>query len=227
MTFLKFSFDLFIQEVRIIHENASTFFKNECYTLSSSYSSTIFNISTTINTPTTMNTQFEALNAQILIFTPPISFHMHKNYISFNSSLYSSKPSPPPPKILILSFVRFIDHSSSWFLIINEWVAFVVKFCFLREAKKVLSLVQGMKSNLFPDLFVKKTFIEDFYGRLLIVEDLYGKSYCQYIRYFCNWLSMCFLETDSLEVFQIFFLNKKIKMLVLQLTELCQKFDLL
>ena len=98
MTFLKFSFDLFIQEVRIIHENASTFFKNECYTLSSSYSSTIFNISTTINTPTTMNTQFEALNAQILIFTPPISFHMHKNYISFNSSLYSSKPSPPPPK---------------------------------------------------------------------------------------------------------------------------------
>ena len=69
--FLDFSFVLFTPQVHIIRENANSFFlfKNGLFTLSTSSSSNIYKIAIAINTPTSMNNQFEALNA------PQIDLH--------------------------------------------------------------------------------------------------------------------------------------------------------
>ena len=67
MIFLKISFALFTPKVRIIHEKCHLFFlfENGFFTLSlsTSSSSIIYKIVIAINTPTTMNNKFEALNA--------------------------------------------------------------------------------------------------------------------------------------------------------------------
>ena len=59
-------FALFTPQVQIIHENAINFyfyfFENGIFTLSTLSSSSIYKIVIAINTPTTMNNQFEALN---------------------------------------------------------------------------------------------------------------------------------------------------------------------
>ena len=68
------------------------FFENAYFTLSPSSSSSIHNIVITINTPTTMNNQFEALNAPKNRFTLFLSqFLWTKNNISFTFSTYSLK----------------------------------------------------------------------------------------------------------------------------------------
>jgi len=74
MLFLDFSFVIFTSQVYIIHENFISFlfffsFENVIFTLSTSSSSSIYKIAITINTPTSMNNQFEALNA------PQIDLH--------------------------------------------------------------------------------------------------------------------------------------------------------
>ena len=74
MFFLDFSFVLFTPQVHNIHENAIKFFlfffsENDIFTLSPSLSSSNYKIAIVINTPTTMNNQFEALNA------PKIDLH--------------------------------------------------------------------------------------------------------------------------------------------------------
>ena len=83
--FLKLSFALFTPEIRTIHENTITLFsfENECFTLSSSSFSSIYNITIAINTPTTMNNQFEALNAP----KNQISTSFHISYAQKPTSL--------------------------------------------------------------------------------------------------------------------------------------------
>ena len=71
---MDFSFVLFTPQVHDIHENAINFFlfffsENDIFTLSPSSSSSNYKIFIVNNTPTTMNNQFEALNA------PKIDLH--------------------------------------------------------------------------------------------------------------------------------------------------------
>ena len=93
MIFLKFLFALLTPKIQIIYENIIIiFFENKIFTLSSSSSSSIYNIVIAINTPTTLNNQFKALNAPKNRFRLLLShFLWTKNNISFTFSLYSSK----------------------------------------------------------------------------------------------------------------------------------------
>ena len=82
------------------------FFENTYFTLSPSYSSSIHNIVIAINTLTTMNNQFEALNA------PKIDLHFLFSQFLWNKnniSLLSLHIHPKKPKILILKFLWFIE----------------------------------------------------------------------------------------------------------------------
>ena len=122
------------------------FFKNAYFTLSPSYSSNIHNIAIAINTPTTMNNQFEALNAPKNRFTLFLSqFLWIKNNISFTFSPYSSKK----PKIFILKYLWFIEplkltilDGSLLFGILGAWRRLLC-------AKQVISLVETMKLVFF------------------------------------------------------------------------------
>ena len=67
------------------------FFENKFFILPSSFSSCIYNIVIAINTPTTMNNRFDALNAHKNRFWLLSHFLWTKNNISFTFSLYSSK----------------------------------------------------------------------------------------------------------------------------------------
>ena len=103
---------------RLFTKMPSLFFENAYFTLSSSSSSNIHNIVIAINTPTTMNNQFEALNAPKNRFTLFYSqFLWTKNNIFFTFSPYSSKKL----KILILNFLWFIEPLK---LTILWWVTF-------------------------------------------------------------------------------------------------------
>ena len=92
MTFWKFLFALFTVKLWIIHENAITFlyfsFENEHFTLLSSSSSSIYNIVITMNTPTTMNNQFEAINALKNRFSLLIYHLLCAKTTSLSLSLY-------------------------------------------------------------------------------------------------------------------------------------------
>ena len=120
--FLEILFALSIPKVWIIHENAINFFffwKLFFFTLSTSSSLSIYKIVIAINTPTTMNNQFEVLNAPKNRFTLFYSqFLWTKNNISFTFSPYSSKKL----KILSLNFLWFIEPLK---LTILWWVTFV------------------------------------------------------------------------------------------------------
>ena len=70
MFFLEILTCLFHPKVQIIHENTiNFFFENIYFTLSPSSFSSIHNIVIVINTPTTMNNQFKAINAPKNQFT--------------------------------------------------------------------------------------------------------------------------------------------------------------
>ncbi|KAG5393801.1 hypothetical protein IGI04_023764, partial [Brassica rapa subsp. trilocularis] len=77
----------------IIHENAITFFffENTYFTLSPSSYSSIHNILIAINTPTTLNNQFEALNAPKIDLHSFFSILMNQKQHLFTFFPYSSK----------------------------------------------------------------------------------------------------------------------------------------
>ncbi|KAG5388605.1 hypothetical protein IGI04_030146 [Brassica rapa subsp. trilocularis] len=82
------------------------FFENDIFTLSPSSSSSNYKIAIVINTTTTMNNQFEALNAP-KIDLPFFFFHsceLNTTYLSL--SLHNELKKP---KILILKFLWFIE----------------------------------------------------------------------------------------------------------------------
>ena len=84
----------------------SFFFENDIFTLSPSSSSSNYKIAIVINTTTTMNNQFEALNAP-KIDLPFFFFHsceLNTTYLSL--SLHNELKKP---KILILKFLWFIE----------------------------------------------------------------------------------------------------------------------
>ena len=174
--FLELWLASFTPKVQIIHENAITFFlfENAFLTLSPSSSSSIHNIVIAINTPTTMNNQFEALNVLKNWFTLFLSqFLWTKNNVSFTFSPYSSKN----PKILILKFLWFIEplkltilSGSLLFEIMGAWRR-------LMCAKQVISLVETMKS-VFCFRYVRP----DGCRRLT------WKSSGQCRGWFCSWL---------------------------------------
>ena len=104
MFFLDFSFALFTPQIHIIHENAISFFflfKNGIFTLSTSSSSSIYKISITINTPTTMNNQFEVLNAPQIDLNSLFlnSYELKTTLLSLSLHIHQKNP-----KILILKF---------------------------------------------------------------------------------------------------------------------------
>ena len=112
-----------------------------------------YNIVIAMNTQTTMNNQFETLNAPKHLFSLLIShsYALKQHIFHF---LYIH---PKNSKILILIFLKVYRAIQSWFLVINKWVAFILNFYVLGEAKQVISLVEGMKSIFYPNLFALKT----------------------------------------------------------------------
>ena len=105
-------------------------FRNDIFTLSTSSSSCIYKIVVAINTSTTMNNQFEALNV------PQIDLH----FFFLNS--YQLKT----------TFLSLYLHiGSRLFEILGAWKK-------LMCAKQVISLVEIMKLRFFPDLFVQTTY---------------------------------------------------------------------
>ena len=105
-------------------------FRNDIFTLSTSSSSCIYKIVVAINTSTTMNYQFEALNV------PQIDLH----FFFLNS--YQLKT----------TFLSLYLHIGSLlFEILGAWKK-------LMCAKQVISLVEIMKLRFFPDLFVQTTY---------------------------------------------------------------------
>ena len=120
MFFLKLWLASFTPKVQIIHENVITFlFKNAYFTLWPSSSLSIHNITIVINTPTTMNNQFEALNAPKNRFTLFLSqFLWTKNNISLLSlHIHPKKTQDFDSKNFMVH--RAIKAFDSW------WVTFV------------------------------------------------------------------------------------------------------
>lgn len=103
--FLEIAFALFTQKFRLSTKMPLIFFRKWLITLSTSSSSSIYKIAIAINTPTTMNNQFEILNAHKinlhLFFL--ITYELKTIYLSL--SLYIHKKT----KILILKFLWFIE----------------------------------------------------------------------------------------------------------------------
>ena len=127
MLFLDIYFLLFTPQVRITHENVIKFFhfyffKNCIFALSTSSSSSIYKIDITINTPTTMNNQFEALNApQIdLHFFFLNSYQLKTTFLSLSLHIHPKKSQDFDSKIFMVH--RAIEACDSW------WVAFVWDF---------------------------------------------------------------------------------------------------
>ncbi|KAG5410950.1 hypothetical protein IGI04_007269, partial [Brassica rapa subsp. trilocularis] len=89
-------FALFTPQVHIIHENAINFFffKNDIFTLSPSSSSSNYKIVIVINTLTTMNNQFEALNApkNDLPFFFLHSYELNTTYLSLSLHIKLKTP---------------------------------------------------------------------------------------------------------------------------------------
>ncbi|KAG5375159.1 hypothetical protein IGI04_039755 [Brassica rapa subsp. trilocularis] len=152
------SFVLFTPQVHIIHENAINFFfffENDIFTLSPSSSSSNYNIVIVINTITTMNNQFEALNAP-KIDLPFFFLHSYElNTTSLSLSLHIKLKNP---KILIQ---HFYGMKSSFFpdlaiddlprsRMVNAEVIFGIDFeiCFLRRMKYKSSAFVWLQKNL-------------------------------------------------------------------------------
>ena len=121
-------------------------FENGIFTLSTSSSSSIYEIDIAINTPTTMKNQFEALNALQI----DLHFFFLNSYklkpTSLSLSLYIH---PKKLKILILNYLWFIEPlkltilgGSLLFEILGAWRRLLC-------AKQVISLVETMKSVFF------------------------------------------------------------------------------
>ena len=80
-------------------------FENEYFTLSSSSSPSIYNIVISINTPTTMNNQFDLLMHQNFDFySSYLITYAHKSHLFHLLFKFIQNP-----KILIPSFVSFIE----------------------------------------------------------------------------------------------------------------------
>ena len=108
----------FTPKVQIIHGNGITFFLNAYFTLSLSSSSCIHNIVIVINTPTTMNNQFEAFNAPKNRFTLFLSqFLWIKNISLLSLNIHPKKTQDFDSKIFMV--YRAIETYDSW------WVTFV------------------------------------------------------------------------------------------------------
>ena len=112
------------------------FSENDIFTLSPSSSSSNYKIAIVINTTTTMNNQFEALNAP-KIDLPFFFFHsceLNTTYLSL--SLHNKLKKP---KILILNFLWFIE--SQKLTILGGLLSFVI-LCVCRSlmyAKELIS----------------------------------------------------------------------------------------
>ena len=86
-----------------------------------------------------------------LKYTSPISFLIHTNH-SFTFSLTSSQK----PNISI-------SHSSSRFLVNNEWVSFMVKLCVLGEAEQDISRVLGLIFYIFFQICLTRRLLVNAY----------------------------------------------------------------
>ena len=94
-------------------------FENDIFTLSPSSSLNNYKIVIVINTPTTMNNQFEALNAPKIDL---VLFFLHSYELNTTSLSLSFRIQLKKPKILILHFFmvhRVIEANDS------GWVTFV------------------------------------------------------------------------------------------------------
>ena len=141
--FLDFSCVLFTPQVHIIHENAIIIFfffsfENGIFTLSTSSSSSIYKIVITINTPTTMNNQFEALNA------PQIDLHslFLTCYELKTTSLSLCLHIHPKNSSFWFKFFFMVDRAIQAYY--SWWVTFVWGSGWLEKtmcAKEVISLV--------------------------------------------------------------------------------------
>ncbi|KAG5378042.1 hypothetical protein IGI04_025884 [Brassica rapa subsp. trilocularis] len=143
------------------------FFKNGLFTLSTSSSSSIYKIVIAINTPTTMNNQFEALNVpQIdLHFFFLNSYELKTTFLSLYLHIH-----PKNPKILILKFLWFIEPLK--LTILGRSLLFEILGAWRRHmcAKQVISLVETMKSIFFS----RSVLPDDFWVNLLVLDDLHG-----------------------------------------------------
>ena len=141
MFFLKLWLVSFTLKVQIIHENAIIFFlfKNAYFTQSPSCSSNIHNIVIAINTPTTMNNQFEALIMHLKI---DFNYFFLNSYEVKTISLYFlSIFIQKITKILILNFLWFIEPLKV--TILGGLLSFELLCAWRRLmcAKKVISLI--------------------------------------------------------------------------------------
>ena len=123
MFFLEIYFALFTPQVQIIHENVIKllFFlsKNGIFTLLTSSSSSIYKIVIAIDTPTTMNNQFEAFNAPKidLHFLFLNSYELKTTYLYSFSIFIKKRTQDFDSKIFMVH--RAIEFYDSW------WVTFV------------------------------------------------------------------------------------------------------
>ena len=115
----------FTPKVQIIHGNGITFFLNAYFTLSLSSSSSIHNIVIAINTPTTMNNQFETLNAPKNRFTLFLSQLL---WIKDNISLLSFYIYPKKTQDFDCKNLMVLRAIEAYY---SCWVTFCLRFCVL------------------------------------------------------------------------------------------------
>ena len=131
-------FALFTPHIQIIYENIINFFLNSFFTLLTSSSSSTYKIAIAINTPTTMNNQFEALNA------PKIDLHSHflTYYEIKTTSLSLCLHIHPKNSSFWFNFFFMVDRAIQAYY--SWWVTFVWGSGWLEKtlcAKEVISLV--------------------------------------------------------------------------------------
>ena len=115
MAFLELSFVIFNLKVWIIYEKCHYFFyENEHFTLPFPSSSSIYNIIIAINTPTTMNNQFEDLNAPKNQFSLFISNILFTKTISLSISLFIHPKKPQDFYSKFCKAHRAIQTPDSW-----------------------------------------------------------------------------------------------------------------
>ena len=103
-------------QIHITYENAISFFsfRNDIFTLSTSSSSCIYKIVIAINTSTTINNQFEALNApQIdLHFFFLNSYQLKTTFLSLSLHIHPKKSQDFDSKFFMVH--RAIEACDSW-----------------------------------------------------------------------------------------------------------------
>lgn len=118
--FLKIFSFFFTQEFQIIHKNTNFF----SFFITHLSSSSLFIYNIVINTPTTTNNQFQALNEPKSAPTSSYTHFLYKQTISLSFSLLFHLKIPIF-HFIIYNLVKVTQVHDSWSK--NEWVTFIMK----------------------------------------------------------------------------------------------------